>query len=130
MYHFVNIFLDFGFVKLFRFPCLKKGAKFRKYVGHSSHVTNVRFNKDKTRVLSIGGADHAIFQWRFMTEEGVDAKEYSDKNSGYQDSNSEDSDSDLSGKEVDSDIENEKEISYDRSVCREDLVVSQSRFRL
>ena len=34
----------------------------------------------------------------------------------YIDSNSEDSDSDASGKEVDSDIENEKEISYDRKI--------------
>ena len=69
--------IDFGLVKLFRFPSLKKGAKFRKYVGHSSHVTNVRFTKDKSRVISIGGADHAIFQWRFLTEELVDAVESS-----------------------------------------------------
>lgn len=39
------------------------------------------------------------------------------------DSNSEESDSDLSGKEVDSDIENENEKSYDRSVARDDLIV-------
>ena len=124
-------------MKLFRFPCLKKGAKFRKYVGHSSHVTNVRFNKDKTRVISIGGADHAVFQWRFLTEEGVEAKsavssvkdveDLSDKYTGYMDSNSEESDSDLSGKEVDSDIENEKEKSYDRSVARDDLIVRKKK---
>ena len=66
---------DFGLVKLLRYPCLKKGAKFRKYVGHSSHVTNVRFTKDKTRLISIGGADHAIFQWRFIPEDApVDNK--------------------------------------------------------
>ncbi len=46
-----------------------------------------------------------------------------EKYTGYMDSNSEDSDSDLSGKEVDSDIENEKEKSYDRSVARDDLIV-------
>lgn len=61
-------------MKLFRFPCLKKGAKFRKYVGHSSHVTNVRFNKNKKRVISIGGADHAIFQWRFIPEKLIESK--------------------------------------------------------
>ena len=60
-------------VKLFRFPSLKKGAKFRKYVGHSSHVTNVRFSKDHSRILSTGGADHAIFQWRFFPEDSVGA---------------------------------------------------------
>ena len=103
-------------------------------MGHSSHVTNVRFNKDKTRVLSIGGADHAIFQWRFLTEEGVEAKAVSvvsterneEKYTGYLDSNSEDSDSDLSGKEVDSDIENEKQKSYERPVSKEDLLVSKN----
>jgi hypothetical protein len=61
---------DFGLVKLFRFPSVKRGAKFRKYVGHSSHVTNVRFTCRRDRVLSIGGADHAIFQWRFVAEGG------------------------------------------------------------
>ncbi|NXV10481.1 EMAL6 protein, partial [Cettia cetti] len=59
---------DFGLVKLFRFPCLKKGAKFRKYVGHSAHVTNVRWSHDFQWVLSTGGADHSVFQWRFVPE--------------------------------------------------------------
>ena len=64
-------------VKLFRFPSLKKGAKFRKYVGHSSHVTNVRFSKDHSRILSTGGADHAIFQWRFICDEKNDTQQES-----------------------------------------------------
>lgn len=41
----------------------------------------------------------------------------------YLDSDSEDSDSDLSGAEIDSDIEKEKQISYDRSLYREDYHV-------
>ncbi len=136
-------------MKLFRYPCLKKGSKFRKYVGHSSHVTNVRFTKDHTRLISIGGADHAIFQWRFIPDESTDTKSVSvdessnilpikDQNSSkkkqeetipepyqaYLDSNSEDSDSELSGRECDSDIEREKELTYDRSVYKQDLIVS------
>ena len=59
---------DFGLVKLFRFPSLKKGAKFRKYVGHSAHVTNCRFSTDKTHVITTGGGDHAIFQWKYLPE--------------------------------------------------------------
>ena len=41
----------------------------------------------------------------------------------YLDSDSEDSDSDLSGNEIDSDIEREKQISYDRTLYREDYQV-------
>ena len=44
------------------------GAKFRKYVGHSAHVTNVRWSHDFQWVLSTGGADHSVFQWRFIPE--------------------------------------------------------------
>ncbi len=99
------------------------GAKFRKYVGHSAHVTNLRFSHDKMHVISTGGGDHAVFQWRFMPE-GVNALENDDTghNTGYVDSNSEESDSDLSDvAELDSDIEKEKEIDYDRPVYKEDL---------
>jgi thiamine monophosphate kinase len=42
----------------------------------------------------------------------------------YLDSDSEDSDSDLSGVEIDSDIEKEKQISYDRNLYREDYQVN------
>ncbi|KAJ8309461.1 hypothetical protein KUTeg_014335 [Tegillarca granosa] len=113
---------DFGLVKLFKFPSLKKGAKFRKYVGHSAHVTNVRFSHDKMRVISTGGADHAVFQWRFLPEGAVGADDsLADPQSGYVDSNSEESDSDVSDiGEVDSDLEQEKQVSYDRLVGKED----------
>ncbi len=47
---------------------LSPGAKFRKYVGHSAHVTNCRFSADKQRVITTGGGDHAVFQWRFLPE--------------------------------------------------------------
>ena len=43
----------------------------------------------------------------------------------YLDSNSEDSDSDMSdAPELDSDLENEKQVRYDRNVYREDMKVS------
>ncbi|WAR18910.1 EMAL6-like protein [Mya arenaria] len=113
---------DFGLVKLFKFPCLKKGAKFRKYVGHSAHVTNVRFSQDKQRVISTGGGDHAVFQWRFLAE-GTTENDIGDPQQGFVDSNSEESDSDLSDVgAVDSDLEQEKQVSYGRNVYREDLI--------
>uniref|UniRef100_A0A8C1K429 EMAP like 6 n=1 Tax=Cyprinus carpio TaxID=7962 RepID=A0A8C1K429_CYPCA len=104
---------DFGLVKLFRFPCLKKAAKFKKYIGHSAHVTNVRWSHDLQWVLSTGGADHSVFQWRFLKT--IAPNSYADSNSG-------ESDSDLSDvPELDSDIEQEAQINYERQVYKEDL---------
>lgn len=37
-------------------------------MGHSAHVTSVRWSHDFQWVLSTGGADHAVFQWRFIPE--------------------------------------------------------------
>lgn len=49
--------------------CLcETAAKFKKYIGHSAHVTNVRWSHDLQWVMSTGGADHALFQWRFLPE--------------------------------------------------------------
>ena len=82
------------------------GAKFRKYVGHSAHVTNVRFSHDMMRVISVGGGDHAIFQWRYLPDGSHDDADDAD-GGAYLESNSDDSDSEASDvDDLDSDIEN------------------------
>jgi microtubule-associated protein-like 6 len=45
-------------------------------------VTNVRFSHDKNRVISTGGADHAVFQWRFLPEGSTDISDLQDPQSG------------------------------------------------
>ncbi|CAK6978239.1 PREDICTED: echinoderm microtubule-associated protein-like 6, partial [Scomber scombrus] len=106
---------DLGLVKLFRFPCLRKGAKFKKYIGHSAHVTNVRWSHDLQWVLTTGGADHALFQWRFLPESVMNGGPDVNIQESHGDSNSEESDSDVSDvPELDSDIEQETQITYDR----------------
>ncbi|KAK5925768.1 hypothetical protein CgunFtcFv8_021400 [Champsocephalus gunnari] len=113
---------DLGLVKLFRFPCLKKGAKCKKYIGHSAHVTNVRWSSDLQWVVSTGGADHAVFQWRFLPEGVMNGVLEPLLQEGYADSNSGESDSDVSDvPELDSDIEQEAQTSYERQVYKEDL---------
>lgn len=55
---------DFSFVKLFNGPVLADDAPYRCYRGHASHVTCVRFTSDDRRVISVGGLDRCVFQWR------------------------------------------------------------------
>ncbi|XP_074248945.1 echinoderm microtubule-associated protein-like 5 isoform X5 [Saimiri boliviensis] len=113
---------DYGIIKLFRYPCLRKGAKFRKYIGHSAHVTNVRWSHDYQWVISIGGADHSVFQWKFIPERKLKDALHIAPQESLADSNSDESDSDLSDvPELDSEIEQETQLTYRRQVYKEDL---------
>ena len=38
-------------------------------------MTNVRFSSDHHHLISVGGADHAIFQWRFLPPKGEGEEE-------------------------------------------------------
>lgn len=173
-----------GLIKLFRFDCRKRGAHFKKYVGHSSSIGKtsqmnfstisilffslrsigkVSFLFDNSRLISIGTNDRTIIQWQFFSESDsialIDAKVTSTGPLGYAapsdetlaarvadatmeeldmietaqqvgahlDTDSGDSDSDLSGAEIDSDIEKEKQVSYDRTLYREDYQVKSNR---
>ena len=127
-----------------------------------SHLGNVAFLHDTSRLISIGTDDRTIIQWHFLSESDsvalVDARRMNAAPIGYAaptddmlssdladgtfedvqmlqtaqqvgaylDSDSEDSDSDLSGAEIDSDIEKEKQMSYDRVLYREDYQVRRS----
>jgi microtubule-associated protein-like 6 len=42
---------------------------FQCYRGHSAHVTRVRFSHDHRFLLSIGGGDKALIQWRHDVED-------------------------------------------------------------
>ncbi|PAA85883.1 hypothetical protein BOX15_Mlig016715g1 [Macrostomum lignano] len=119
---------DFGLVKLFRYPSTRKGSNFRRYVGHSAHVTNVRWLQDGCTLVSIGGADHAVFQWRLVSEGGDDVAGVGaltdgvGQSSAYLDSGSEGSDTDSSAAGgLDSDVEAEKQVNYDRFVDKAQL---------
>ena len=56
---------DFGKVKLFKYPAAKEKAGFTQFLGHSAQVTNVRFSFKNEFVVSVGGADKSVFQWRY-----------------------------------------------------------------
>uniref|UniRef100_H2U690 EMAP like 1 n=1 Tax=Takifugu rubripes TaxID=31033 RepID=H2U690_TAKRU len=58
---------DFGKVHLFTYPCSQFRAPSHLYSGHSSHVTNVSFLYDDSYLVSIGGKDMSVMQWRIST---------------------------------------------------------------
>lgn len=55
---------DFSFIKLFNYPTVADDAPFKAFRGHSSHVCCVRFSCDDRRVVSVGGHDRGIYQWK------------------------------------------------------------------
>ena len=57
---------DFGGVNLLNAPCLIKYAPRRVYKGHCSHVEDVCFLKDDQRVVTAGGHDKAIIQYKVV----------------------------------------------------------------
>ncbi|XP_056667259.1 echinoderm microtubule-associated protein-like 1 isoform X7 [Monodelphis domestica] len=57
---------DFGKVHLFSYPCSQFRAPSHVYGGHSSHVTNVDFLCEDSHLISTGGKDTSIMQWRVI----------------------------------------------------------------
>ena len=62
---------DNGKVTLFRYPCSNPNALGRVSKGHSSHVTNVRFLYNDKHVVSTGGGDRCVFQWKLVDSKTV-----------------------------------------------------------
>jgi len=61
---------DFGLVNLFQYPCNNpKSAEAVKFKGHSSHVMNLRWTVGDGYLVSVGGDDKCIFQWRHTVME-------------------------------------------------------------
>jgi len=50
-------------IRLFTYPVTIPKQKSKEFVGHSSHVTKVRFSNDERYLLSVGGNDRTIILW-------------------------------------------------------------------
>ena len=64
---------DDGFVRLFNYPCVIKEAPHHAFKGHAAFTENVRFLADGKRVVSAGGGDRCLIQWRVRRVPGAGA---------------------------------------------------------
>nr|XP_033792272.1 echinoderm microtubule-associated protein-like 4 isoform X3 [Geotrypetes seraphini] len=62
---------DFCKVHLFQYPCSKPKAPSHKFSAHSSHVTNVSFTHSDGHLISTGGKDMSIIQWKLVEKVSV-----------------------------------------------------------
>ena len=61
---------DYGDVRVFKYPSTTRRSESNAGIGaHSSHVSNVRFTSDGRYVLSTGGNDRTLMQWRVIPVE-------------------------------------------------------------
>lgn len=49
---------------MFEYPCLVQNSSAVVGRGHSSHVTNVKFTRQDEIILSTGGEDQTVIQWK------------------------------------------------------------------
>jgi microtubule-associated protein-like 6 len=54
---------DSSKVKLFKYPCCEEKAQFKEYIGHSSHLTEVKFSANDNYLATVGGNDKTVIIW-------------------------------------------------------------------
>ena len=57
---------DNGKVRLLEYPCVIQNSQSVKGRGHSSHVTNVKFTRNDKTLISTGGEDQTILEWKII----------------------------------------------------------------
>jgi len=59
---------DYGNINIYRDPAVDNLHKCRTFGGHSEHVTKVAFARGGEVLLSVGGMDLTVIQWRMKKE--------------------------------------------------------------
>ena len=60
---------NFGNVQLVSFPYISSSEGCKVYTGHVSDIRSVVFSQNDSHVLTLGGSDRCIFQWRHQVDE-------------------------------------------------------------
>lgn len=61
---------DFSKVNLYKYPSVVPQSHAKEYIGHSSHVTKVKFSNDDRFLVSVGGYDKTVIIW--STDFGIE----------------------------------------------------------
>lgn len=70
---------DYGKIKLFKYPSPIGNSSYVRYVGHSAHVTNVKFSHKGDYLFSVGGDDKSVFQWKVYSQKDIDYQDKDDE---------------------------------------------------
>ena len=65
---------DSGFVNVFRYPCINRKSVPLTGKGHSSHVTKVNFTQGDNYIISTGGGDTSVIQWKITDKKNPEPK--------------------------------------------------------
>jgi len=63
---------DDGCIRMFRYPAVGDEMQSLVFPGHSSAIQGIVFSHDERYVLSVGGYDLCIFQWRHIITDPQD----------------------------------------------------------
>jgi len=114
---------DWGLIKLFKYPCCLKGARYKRYGGHSPRISCIAFTFEERNILTGGGDDGAIFQWmylglgRFIAADAPKAVNADDDDGQFVMQS-------VTAEAVDEDVEKELNITFGRGASQ--LVVDRS----
>ena len=63
-----------GRVRVLNYPCASEagGAAWVSGKGHASNVTNARFTSDNEYLITVGGTDRCVLQWKVVHPHGED----------------------------------------------------------
>ena len=56
-----------GIIRIHNYPALKEQAH-HYYPGHSMQVSSIQWTANDEFLISVGGADRAVFQWKLQSE--------------------------------------------------------------
>uniref|UniRef100_A0A7S0VWM3 EML-like second beta-propeller domain-containing protein n=1 Tax=Hemiselmis tepida TaxID=464990 RepID=A0A7S0VWM3_9CRYP len=57
---------DTGDLRLYPYPAISDQMPCKIFYGHCSHVMGVKFTQDNRYLISVGGQDLCVFQWRHI----------------------------------------------------------------